>query len=94
MDCSPPGFSVYVIFQARVLEWGAIAFSGYFVLVTAYSQPLSGLTPGITGIGGTRTLMEECPGQACPQAPKCQALAQTVFENVSSNKTNPALQDC
>ena len=50
MDCSPPGFSVYVIFQARVLEWGAIAFSGYFVLVTAYSQPLSGLIPGITGI--------------------------------------------
>ena len=28
MDCSPPGSSVYGIFQARVLEWGAIAFSG------------------------------------------------------------------
>ena len=28
MDCSPPGFSVHGIFQARVLEWGAIAFSG------------------------------------------------------------------
>ena len=27
MDCSPPGPSVYGIFQARVLEWGAIAFS-------------------------------------------------------------------
>ena len=27
MDCSPPGSSVYGIFQARVLEWGAIAFS-------------------------------------------------------------------
>ena len=26
-DCSPPGFSVHGIFQARVLEWGAIAFS-------------------------------------------------------------------
>ena len=26
MDCSPPGFSVHGIFQARVLEWGAIAF--------------------------------------------------------------------
>ena len=24
IDCSPPGFSVHVIFQARVLEWGAI----------------------------------------------------------------------
>ena len=27
MDCSPPGSSVHRIFQARVLEWGAIAFS-------------------------------------------------------------------
>ena len=27
MDCSLPGFSVHGIFQARVLEWGAIGFS-------------------------------------------------------------------
>ena len=27
MDCSLLGFSVHGIFQARVLEWGAIAFS-------------------------------------------------------------------
>ena len=27
MDCGPPGSSVHEIFQARVLEWGAIAFS-------------------------------------------------------------------
>ena len=27
MDCSPPGSSVPGILQARVLEWGAIAFS-------------------------------------------------------------------
>ena len=26
-DCSLPGSSVHGIFQARVLEWGAIAFS-------------------------------------------------------------------
>ena len=26
-DCSPPGSSAHGIFQARVLEWGAIAFS-------------------------------------------------------------------
>ena len=24
MDCSPPGSSIHGIFQARVLEWGAI----------------------------------------------------------------------
>ena len=28
-DCSLPGSSVHGIFQARVLEWGAIAFSAY-----------------------------------------------------------------
>ena len=28
MNCSLPGSSVHGIFQARVLEWGAIAFSG------------------------------------------------------------------
>ena len=27
MDCSLPGSSVHGIFQARLLEWGAIAFS-------------------------------------------------------------------
>ena len=27
MDCSLPGFSVHGICQAKVLEWGAIAFS-------------------------------------------------------------------
>ena len=31
MDCSLPGSSVHGIFQARVLEWGAIAFSSIYV---------------------------------------------------------------
>ena len=31
MDCSLPGSSVHGIFQARVVEWGAIAFSLYIV---------------------------------------------------------------
>ena len=33
MDCSLRGFSVHGIIQARVLEWGAIAFSEYEVLL-------------------------------------------------------------
>ena len=40
MDCSPPGSSVHGIFQARVLEWGAIAFSdsslAIYILYRAY----------------------------------------------------------
>ena len=31
MDCSLPGSSAHGIFQARVLEWGAIAFSDNFL---------------------------------------------------------------
>ena len=33
MDCSLPGSSVHGIFQARVLEWGAIAFSNGGALI-------------------------------------------------------------
>ena len=33
MDCSLPGFSAHGIFQARVLEWGAIAFSELFLIL-------------------------------------------------------------
>ena len=33
MDCSLPGSSVHGVFQARALEWGAIAFSGLDSLV-------------------------------------------------------------
>ena len=32
MDCSLPGSSVHGIFQAKVLEWGTIAFSFDIVL--------------------------------------------------------------
>ena len=38
MDCSPPGSSVHGIFQARVLEWGAIAFSNSLYDVPVISQ--------------------------------------------------------
>ena len=31
MDCSLPGSSIHGIFQARVLEWGAIAFSALLI---------------------------------------------------------------
>ena len=35
MDCSLPGSSIHGIFQARVLEWGAIAFSEIILLGAA-----------------------------------------------------------
>ena len=38
IDGSPPGSSIHGIFQARVLEWGVIAFSEYSQsFIKAYS---------------------------------------------------------
>ena len=45
MDCSPPGSSVHGIFQAKVLEWGAIASSNmnvYFNLIFKIAKDLYG----------------------------------------------------
>ena len=43
MDCSLPGSSVHGIFQVRVLEWGAIAFSIFttalFIIARTWKQP-------------------------------------------------------
>ena len=44
MDCSLPGSSIHGIFQARVLEWGAIAFSidshGNLLYLSRSSNPV------------------------------------------------------
>ena len=44
MDCSLPGSSIHGIFQARVLEWGAIAFSQFcsqYSHIIPYNSALS-----------------------------------------------------
>ena len=41
MDCSPPGSSVHGISQARVLEWGAIAFSICSATLTLFWFPFA-----------------------------------------------------
>ena len=38
MDCSPPGSSIHGILQARVLEWGAIAFEGGLVCCNSWGR--------------------------------------------------------
>ena len=38
MDCSLPGSSIHGISQARVLEWGAIAFSMLLLLLSCFSH--------------------------------------------------------
>ena len=41
MDCSPSGSSIHGIFQARVLEWGAIAFSEFTLNLLLFIYPHS-----------------------------------------------------
>ena len=55
MDCSLPGSSIHGIFQARVLKWGAIAFSEchlgspYLYIVVCICQPQSpNLSPSLS----------------------------------------------
>jgi len=50
MVCSLPGSSVHGIFQARVLEWGAIAFSkenGYPLQYSCLGNPMDRGTGGL-----------------------------------------------
>ena len=54
MGCSLPGSSVHGIFQARVLEWGATAFSGRNVQFSSVAQscptlcdPMNRSMPGL-----------------------------------------------
>ena len=44
MDCSPPGFSVHGILQARILEWVATSFSkppGQLLIIPKYFRPIN-----------------------------------------------------
>ena len=47
MDCSLPGSSVHGIFQARGLEWGAIAFSSMFTSTAQFYFGVNKLTKGV-----------------------------------------------
>ena len=53
MDCSLPGSSIHGIFQARVLEWVAIAFSVQLynrVIIEAFVFPGAGLLTDKFGV--------------------------------------------
>ena len=67
MDCSLPGSSVHGIFQARVLEWSAIAFSGYMSLdivktilsTTPHLEPTHSVMVLHVGLFGTNQDFQE-----------------------------------
>ena len=62
MNCSLPGSSVHGIFQAKVLKWGAIAFSNYgtlhssHMLVASHSSTFAWKIPWTEEPGGLQSM--------------------------------------
>ena len=77
MDCSLPGSSVHGIFQARVLEWGAIAFSAISSCLTTNGHSRVQFSDIWSNwkLSSKRNSQEECgPPEAVEgdqQAPQC-----------------------
>ena len=76
MDYSLPGSSAHGIFQARVLEWGAIAFSDqhYHLLNVSLPRPL------VAGSGKALCSALLAPGQAPGRAPSCHSLLRAPYQ--------------
>ena len=69
MDCSLPGSSVHGIFQARVLEWGAISFSKILASSisvrtcdAATTKPISSLNTAFISLARERKYMGDYMG--------------------------------
>ena len=77
MDYSPPGSSVHGIFQARGLEWGAIAFS------IAYPGPLLSASHTEEGLWKKKECISSNPWNSTffshPDATSCRTFSLTLF---------------
>ena len=87
MDCSLPGFSVHGIFQARVLEWGAIAFSDIRHYLASY-QSNHWKTSSATIMSFKKCSMIYCWNHQLPGAGSCMvsnrgwSLSALKFSNI------------
>ena len=91
-DCSLPGSSVHGIFQARVLEWGAIAFSVYYMyeatnVVMKVSETKNGRKSNLFIKVSQQTKDLKCPVQRSLHKPltllhqRADKLITTITEN-------------
>ena len=85
MDCSLPGFSVHGIFQARVLEWGAIAFfeetaeAGLKNLGTCIPEPGPTTHSPNTSLSRLQHPAKEFPREPTKEVPVSEHSAGTPF---------------
>ena len=77
MDCSLPGSSIHGIFQARVLERGAIAFSGN----NEETEPKQKQHPVVNGTGD-RSKIRWCKEQYCIGTWNVRSMNQGKLEMV------------
>ena len=87
MDCSLPGSSVHGIFQARTLEWAAIAFSegrllGYWQIVEMRGSFKQSVGKGSADLG--QVLAASCPYSALQFQTTLQR--RKVFTQVCSSE--------
>ena len=81
MDCSLPGSSVQGIFQARVVEWGAIAFSGtswelaYYLIVKLRNMKIKNLEESVK----QNRVDASCYGERILHFEGSQAQSETEF---------------
>ena len=84
MHCSLPGSSIHGIFQARVLEWGAIAFSKskLFLLKLNVSFHLELARIQFSSVQFSRSVMSDLRPNGLQRArPPCPSPTPGVFSN-------------
>ena len=74
MDCSLPGSSIHGIFQARVLEWGAIAFSG------SWTQSFSKVEQVFMSVYHQNILAQDKPSISPWGVKKCLNILEADFK--------------
>ena len=76
MDCSPPGSSIHGIFQARVLEWGAIAFSN----LNSHIYTFAHITRCLGMVGTLACSWEQCSSFIWPYLLSINIRTTTSFK--------------
>ena len=98
MDCSPPGSSIHGIFQARVLEWGAIAFSTHvYPVPTKFSVPcIMKVKVLVTQLCPTLCDPMDCspPGSSVHGILQARILEWTAIPSFPTQGANTGLQHC
>ena len=91
MDCSPPGSPVYGIFQARVLEWGTIAFSACVLARAIFHLKMSSL---LDFPGGPMVKTPPCNAGDMGSIPGQGTKIPHVMEQLSPSNTTTKAMHC